>query len=56
MSSDEETGADWVPYRERATWADIVPLAQDDGDNPIVQIAYSDKCMYCCVANIYFVP
>lgn len=44
MSSDEELSDDWVPYGQRKDWADVVPLAQDDGDHPIVQIAYSDKC------------
>lgn len=44
MSSEEDTGDEWVPYAQRPAWADVQPLAQDDGDHPIVQIAYSDKC------------
>lgn len=43
-NSDDELASDWVPYGEREDWADVRPLAQDDGDKPIVQIAYSDKC------------
>lgn len=44
MSSDEDLPDDWIPYSKRKDWADVVPLPQDDGENPIVQIAYSDKC------------
>lgn len=44
-SSDEEyLGADWLPYNERPEWKDVEPLAQDDGANPVVAIAYSQKC------------
>eukprot|EP00095_Tigriopus_kingsejongensis_P010313 maker-scaffold187_size272365-snap-gene-0.13 protein:Tk10313 transcript:maker-scaffold187_size272365-snap-gene-0.13-mRNA-1 annotation:"protein farnesyltransferase geranylgeranyltransferase type-1 subunit alpha-like isoform x1" len=32
----------WMFYRDRADWADVTPLAQDDGPEPIVKIAYSD--------------
>lgn len=45
-NSDDELAFDWVPYSERKDWADVRPLAQDDGDKPIVQIAYSDKCKF----------
>ncbi|KAH8341613.1 protein farnesyltransferase/geranylgeranyltransferase type-1 subunit alpha [Drosophila kikkawai] len=41
-SSDEEyLGTDWLPYSARSEWADVEPLAQDDGTNPVVSIAYS---------------
>lgn len=43
-SSDEELSADWIPYSERPEWADVVPLEQDDGENPVVVIAYSENC------------
>jgi len=45
-SSDEENlGTDWLPYSERNEWADVKPLPQDDGVNPVVSIVYSPKCM-----------
>lgn len=43
-SSDEDLPSDWIPYSERKEWEDVVPLEQDDGDNPVVVIAYSEKC------------
>lgn len=45
-SSDEEFSNEWIPYAERSEWKDVTPLDQDDGDNPVVMIAYSEKCLY----------
>lgn len=42
--SDDEWSETYVPYSERNEWKDVVPLAQDDGENPVVAIAYSSKC------------
>lgn len=44
-SPDEELlPADYKPYSQRPEWSDVQPLEQDDGENPVVMIAYSDKC------------
>lgn len=45
MSSSESEDEDWILYREREEWKDVVPIPQDDGPHPVVAIAYSDRCM-----------
>lgn len=43
-SSDEELVSEWIPYSKRPDWKDVTPLEQDDGENPVAVIAYSERC------------
>ena len=43
-SEDISSESTRIPYSERPEWSDIQPLNQEDGEVPVVKIAYSDKC------------
>ncbi|XP_031574701.1 protein farnesyltransferase/geranylgeranyltransferase type-1 subunit alpha-like [Actinia tenebrosa] len=43
VSSGEDEQDSFVFYRDRDNWKDVTPIQQDDGPNPVVSIAYSER-------------
>lgn len=44
MSDSGDNDVAWTLYRERPEWNDLQPVREDDGPNPVVVIAHSDRC------------
>ncbi|XP_067626270.1 protein farnesyltransferase/geranylgeranyltransferase type-1 subunit alpha [Eurosta solidaginis] len=42
-SDSDDWGDEWLPYSERIEWSDVQPIPQDDGEHPVVAIAYSPR-------------
>lgn len=43
-SSSDSEPEDYILYRDRDEWNDVVPVEQDDGPSSIVSIAYTEQC------------
>ena len=42
-SSSDDEGGEYIPYSDRDEWKDVKPEPQDDFENPVAAIKYSDR-------------
>lgn len=45
--SSDEHESEYVLYRNRKEWRDVTPIPQDDGEEPVVSIAYTETYEDC---------
>ena len=57
MSEEEYNSEEYIYYSARPEWKDVQPLPQDDGPNPVVRIAYTEKCkdLYSVIYNYIYI-
>jgi hypothetical protein len=61
MSDDNDDAVDGgspsiLPLSNNPDYADIVPIPQDDGPQPVVSIIYTDECtILTCITNLMYV-
>lgn len=42
--SSDENETEFILYKNRPEWQDVIPVKQDDGDEPVVAIDYTETC------------